>query len=94
MLAAAAGNVIQAAQTHWHFHGGDLAETISESLEVLESGLGVDPRKWSAAERPKSPGWGQPANRRKGRESGSDVGRSVALRLIIEDFVSLVGSPL
>jgi AcrR family transcriptional regulator len=66
MLAAAAGGVIQAAQTHWYFHGGDLAETISESLEVLESGLGADPRKWSATERPKSPGWGQPANRRKG----------------------------
>jgi AcrR family transcriptional regulator len=66
MLAAAAGGVIQAAQTHWYFHGGDLAETISESLEVLEGGLSADPRKWSAAERPKSPGWGQSANRRKG----------------------------
>jgi hypothetical protein len=66
MLAAAAGGVIQAAQTHWYFHGGDLTETISESLEVLERGLGADPRKWSAAERPKSPGWGQSANRRKG----------------------------
>lgn len=41
MLAAAVGGVIQAAQTHWFFNGGDLATTISESLEVLEKGVGT-----------------------------------------------------
>jgi AcrR family transcriptional regulator len=41
MLAAAAGGVIQAAQTHWFFNGGDLATTISEGLEVLEKGVGT-----------------------------------------------------
>ena len=39
MLAAAAGGVIMAAQTQWFFLGGDLAATVSESLEVLESAL-------------------------------------------------------
>jgi AcrR family transcriptional regulator len=39
MLAAAAGGVIMAAQTHWFFVGGDLGATVSESLEVLESAL-------------------------------------------------------
>ena len=51
MLAAAAGGVIQAAQTHWCFHGGDLATIISEGLDVLESGIGTDPKTWSAHER-------------------------------------------
>jgi hypothetical protein len=45
----------------WRLGGNDL-----RSLEVLERGLGADPKKWSAAARPKSPGWGQSANRRKG----------------------------
>jgi len=48
MLAAAAGGVIQAAHTHWFIHGGDLAATISESLQVLEKGIGTDPRTWSS----------------------------------------------
>ena len=47
MLAAAAGGVIQAAQTHWYFHGGDLATAISEGLDVLERGIGTDPTTWS-----------------------------------------------
>ncbi|MGA3147643.1 MAG: TetR family transcriptional regulator [Acidimicrobiales bacterium] len=46
MLAAAAGGVIQAAHTHWFFNGGDLPTTISESIAVLESGFGRDPRTW------------------------------------------------
>lgn len=46
MLAAAAGGVIQAAHTHWFFYGGDLPATITESIEVLESGFGRDPRTW------------------------------------------------
>ena len=37
MLAAAAQGVIQAAQTQWFLHGGDLATMISEGLEVLET---------------------------------------------------------
>jgi TetR/AcrR family transcriptional regulator, regulator of mycofactocin system len=47
MLAAAVGGVIQAAQTQWFFQGGDLARTISESLGVLEGGIGTDPKTWS-----------------------------------------------
>ena len=43
MLAAAAAGVIQAAHTKWFVSGGDLATTISDALEVLERGIGVDP---------------------------------------------------
>ena len=39
MLAAAAGGVVQAAQTKWFIEGGDLAAMISEGLEVLGNGL-------------------------------------------------------
>lgn len=48
MLAAAVGGVIQAAQTQWWVQGGDLASAISDGLEVLERGIGTDPRTWSA----------------------------------------------
>jgi AcrR family transcriptional regulator len=65
MLAAAAVGVIQAAQTHWYFHGGDLATTISEGLEVLERGIGSDPWAWSGGDkRPKRATPGKPAKRR------------------------------
>jgi AcrR family transcriptional regulator len=47
MLAAATGGVIQAAQTHWFLLGGDLALKLSEGLEVLERGVGADPKTWS-----------------------------------------------
>jgi TetR/AcrR family transcriptional regulator, regulator of mycofactocin system len=43
MLAAATQGVIQAAQTHWFFRGGDLAAAISSGLEILEHGIGTDP---------------------------------------------------
>ena len=46
MLSAAAGGVIMAAHTQWFFHGGDLATTVSESLEVIEAGFGGSPRLW------------------------------------------------
>jgi TetR/AcrR family transcriptional regulator, regulator of mycofactocin system len=46
MLAAAAGGIIQTAHARWFFDGGDLATTVSESLEVLEIGFGKDPRMW------------------------------------------------
>ena len=46
MLAAAAGGVIQAAQTEWYLRGVDLVETMSEGLDVLEHGTG-----WAQAER-------------------------------------------
>lgn len=36
MLAVAAGAIIQASQTRWHFEGGDLARTVGEALLVLE----------------------------------------------------------
>jgi AcrR family transcriptional regulator len=49
MLAAAVGGVIQAAQTHWFFRGGDLAAAISEGLAVLERGIGTDPATWPAS---------------------------------------------
>jgi TetR/AcrR family transcriptional regulator, regulator of mycofactocin system len=42
MLAAAAVGVIQAATTQWFFRGGDLVAAMSESLAVLESGIGTD----------------------------------------------------
>jgi AcrR family transcriptional regulator len=42
MLAAAAVGVIQAAQTQWYVHGGELATRLSEGLEVLERGIGSD----------------------------------------------------
>ena len=65
MLAAAVGGVIQAAQTQWFLHGGDLATTISEGLEVLESGIGSDPRTWSSrTKKPRTPGRNKPPNRR------------------------------
>jgi hypothetical protein len=51
MLAAAAGGVIQAAQTQWYFRGGDLATAISEGVDVLERGIGTDPTAWSAGTR-------------------------------------------
>ena len=47
MLAAAAGGVIQAAQTRWYFQGGDLATAFSDALDVLERGVGTDPKAWS-----------------------------------------------
>lgn len=47
VLAAAVGGVLQAAQTRWFFHGGDLAATISEGIEVLERGIGTSPATWT-----------------------------------------------
>jgi TetR/AcrR family transcriptional regulator, regulator of mycofactocin system len=49
VLAAAAGGAVQAAQTRWFFHGGDLVETVSQGLRVLEIGLGGDPSNWASA---------------------------------------------
>jgi AcrR family transcriptional regulator len=47
MLAAATGGVIQAAHTQWFLLGGDLSRRLSEGLEVLERGLGSDPKSWA-----------------------------------------------
>jgi len=47
MLAAGVGGVIQAAQTQWYVHGGDLATAISDGLKILERGISADPRTWS-----------------------------------------------
>jgi TetR/AcrR family transcriptional regulator, regulator of mycofactocin system len=47
VLAAAAGGVVQAAQTRWIFHGGDLAATVAEGLRVLEVGTGADAHGWA-----------------------------------------------
>jgi AcrR family transcriptional regulator len=62
MLAAAVGGVIQAANTHWFFNGGSLATTISESLEVLERGIGTDLETWPAGPRPKIPSRDKPVD--------------------------------
>jgi len=45
VLAASIGGVIQAAQTYWYLNGGDLATTISESLEILERGTAGSERQ-------------------------------------------------
>jgi AcrR family transcriptional regulator len=42
MLAAAAVGVIQAATTQWSLRGGDLVTALSESIAVLESGIGTE----------------------------------------------------
>ena len=64
MLAAAIGGVVQAASTQWFIHGGDLATTIAEGIEVLERGIGSDPQSWPGrAKKPRSPGRTKPANR-------------------------------
>jgi AcrR family transcriptional regulator len=44
VLAAAVGAVVQTANTQWFFNGGDLKTMISDSLAVLEGGIGTDPR--------------------------------------------------
>jgi TetR/AcrR family transcriptional regulator, regulator of mycofactocin system len=41
--AAAAGGAIQAAHIHWYLNGGDLAEIVSEGLEILEQGIAASP---------------------------------------------------
>jgi len=70
MLAAAVGGVIQAASTQWFIQGGDLATKIAEGLEVLESGIGSDPRTWSGrSKKPRS------AGRTKPRSGGGARGR-------------------
>jgi AcrR family transcriptional regulator len=72
MLAAAVGGVIQAAQTQWFLRGGDLASAISDGLEVLERGIGADPRTWSAGnERPKGTRTRKPLATQKRRRPGS-----------------------
>lgn len=48
MLAAAVGGVVQAARTQWFIEGGDLATRISSGLEILERGIGSDPRTWDS----------------------------------------------
>ena len=55
MLAAAIGGIVQEAHSHWFAHGGDLGETISEGLWVLESGLATDQRALSARVETRSP---------------------------------------
>jgi AcrR family transcriptional regulator len=46
MLAAACVGVMQAAQARWWLDGGDLVETLSEGLGVLEGGIGTE--QWTA----------------------------------------------
>lgn len=49
VLAAAAGGALQAAQTRWFFHGGDLVDTVSQGLRVLEIGAGGAVSTWAEA---------------------------------------------
>jgi AcrR family transcriptional regulator len=51
MLAGAVGGVVQAAQIHWYFNGGELANSISMGIGVLESGIGPDLRMSAGAAR-------------------------------------------
>jgi TetR/AcrR family transcriptional regulator, regulator of mycofactocin system len=43
VLASAVGSVVQTAQRLWFTDGGDLTAMVSDSLAVLDSGLGVNP---------------------------------------------------
>jgi AcrR family transcriptional regulator len=73
MLAAAAVGVIQAAHARWFFDGGDLAAIVSESLEVLETGIGRDPDLWSVGQGRRQSSESDRAGRRRkttGRDSG------------------------
>jgi AcrR family transcriptional regulator len=71
MLAGAVGGVIQAAQTHWYFNGGDLSSAISQGLEVLERGIGTYPTTWSAGRgEPKPPGRDTPVDHPPNRAHG------------------------
>jgi AcrR family transcriptional regulator len=45
VLAAASSSVIQAANTQWFLSGGDLVKMLSDSLAVLEQGIGTDLRR-------------------------------------------------
>ena len=49
MLAGAVGGVVQAAQIHWYFNGGELANSMSMGLGVLETGIGPDLRMSAGA---------------------------------------------
>jgi TetR/AcrR family transcriptional regulator, regulator of mycofactocin system len=69
MLAAAAGGVLEAAHTQWFFQGGDLVSTLSDALEVLERGIGSDPRGWTL-DRPAAPSGDRPGRRRT-RQAGA-----------------------
>ena len=68
MLAAAAGGVLEAAHTQWFLQGGDLVTTLSAALEVLERGIGSDPRGWTLEGSP-APEQGRPG--RPARAVGS-----------------------
>lgn len=48
VLAAAAVGVLEEANVHWYLTGGDLVAGISESLEVLERGIGGQPEIWAS----------------------------------------------
>lgn len=73
MLAAAIGGVVQEAHSHWFAHGGDLGETISQGLWVLESGLAVDELTLSHTRRIRESARGSSAKggRRSPRAGGS-----------------------
>jgi TetR/AcrR family transcriptional regulator, regulator of mycofactocin system len=62
ILASAVGTVVQTAQRLWFTQGGDLTRIVSDSLEVLDSGVGLKPlggsdrgRAWDAKARPRNP---------------------------------------
>jgi AcrR family transcriptional regulator len=51
ILAAAVGGAMQAVQTKWVAHGGDLVSAMSDGLQVLERGVGTNPTAWAMADR-------------------------------------------
>jgi AcrR family transcriptional regulator len=62
VLASAVGAVVQTAQRLWFAQGGSLTAMISDSLAVLDSGIGVDP--WASMIGDEWDGQGR-GNRRK-----------------------------
>jgi TetR/AcrR family transcriptional regulator, regulator of mycofactocin system len=72
MLAAAVGGVIMAAQTRWFMNGGDLASAIADGLEVLERGIGADPKaRFVDGSKFKSPRGTKPRQRQPRRRSAT-----------------------
>jgi AcrR family transcriptional regulator len=71
VLASAVGAVVQTAQRLWFTQGGSLTAMISESLEVLDSGVGVDPWPSFIGQRRDK----QERDNRRKRSKGVDQGK-------------------
>jgi AcrR family transcriptional regulator len=69
ILASAVGAVLQTAQRLWFEQGGDLTTMVSDSLEVLDSGIGVNPWAGSLSSGERD-GRGRGDRRRGGKRGG------------------------